>query len=110
MSKCKIPQKKRTVSWLETAANALNDLAKGATTESVDEWGIFGKDVESSIRSLDNVHYSARPNLLSKQALFQVSEPTPPFATQPVQYGQMNGQGSEMLNYKTLQSVHDRDY
>ena len=64
----------------------------------------------SSIRSLDNVHLQRKAKFAVQQALFQVSEPTPPFATQPVQYGQMNGQGSEMFNYQTLQSVHYRDY
>ena len=45
---------------METATNARNDLAKGATTEQVDEWEIFGKDVASSIRSLDNVHIQGK--------------------------------------------------
>ena len=64
------PTKKRTVSWIETAANALNDLAKGATTEPVDEWEIFGKTWLATIRSTCQFAlstmciYSARPNLL----------------------------------------------
>lgn len=33
---------------METAASALNELAKGATTGQEDEQGTFGKDLESA--------------------------------------------------------------
>ena len=38
------PKKTKKASWMETAASALTELAKGADHKE-DEWDVFGRDV-----------------------------------------------------------------
>lgn len=107
------PTKKRRVAWMETAANALNELAKGATTEQEDEWGTFGKDVANSIRALGSAHLQRKAKFAVQQALFHVSDVpncvTHVFPNQAKQYGQMVGE-SDTVNYQPLQTLRFEDY
>ena len=48
------PKRKRSSDspFLESAATALNKIAKGASSDNEDEWDTFGKDVANSLRGL----------------------------------------------------------
>jgi hypothetical protein len=69
------PKKKKKVSWMETAATALTEMAKDADNKvKEDEWDIFGRDVANSIRSLENRDLQRRVKFSIQTALFQASE------------------------------------
>ena len=61
---------------METAATALNELAKGAKVpEKVDdEWDIFGRDVANSIRGINNNDLRRRLKYNIQSAIFQTTE------------------------------------
>ena len=61
-------------SFLETAANALRDLAQASSTEEVeDEWDIFGKDVANSLRNLGDRNLQRKVKFAVQSAIFQAS-------------------------------------
>ena len=63
-------------SFLETAANALKDLAQASSTEEVeDEWDIFGKDVANSLRNLGDRNLQRKVKFAVQSAIFQATEP-----------------------------------
>jgi len=63
-------------SFLETAANALRDLAQASSTEEVeDEWDIFGKDVANSLRNLGDRNLQRKVKFAVQSAIFQATEP-----------------------------------
>ena len=65
---------------LESAASALNEIAKSTSTE--DEWDVFGKDVANSLRSLPNKDLQRRVKFAIQSAIFQTTEPPrPTYAT-----------------------------
>ena len=98
-------KKKLTATWMETAANALSNLANSSTIE--DEWDIFGKDVANSIRSLRSVHLQRKAKFAIQQVLFKVSDSATALpAGQSIQYSQVN---ADAFNYQPLQTIHYRD-
>ena len=100
-------KKKLTATWMETAANALSNLANSSTTE--DEWDIFGKDVANSIRSLKSVHLQRKAKFAIQQVLFKVSDSATALpAGQSIQYSQVNAD-ADAFNYQPLQTIHYRD-
>lgn len=69
------PKRKRpNAQWMETAASALNELAKGAKPPSIDEWDVFGKDVANSIRAISNAALQRRVKFAVQSAIFQTIE------------------------------------
>ena len=63
-------------SFLETAANALRDLAQASSTEEVeDEWDIFGKGVANSLRNLGDRNLHGKVKFAVQSAIFQATEP-----------------------------------
>ena len=63
-------------SFLETAANALRDLAQASSTEEVEaEWDIFGKDVANSLRNLGDRNLQRKVKFAVQSAIFQATEP-----------------------------------
>ena len=100
-------KKKLTATWMETAANALSNLANSSTKE--DEWDIFGKDVANSIRSLRSVNLQRKAKFAVQQVLFKVSDSATAFpAGQSIQYSQVNGD-ADAFNYQPLQTIQYRD-
>eukprot|EP00794_Sanderia_malayensis_P010569 gene10569-11690_t len=74
------PRRKRKIPWMEKAASALSDLAKGATNETPnnekkeDEWDVFGRDVANTIRGLGNTDWQRRVKFAIQTAIFQTVE------------------------------------
>ena len=69
------PKRKKKMSWMETAASALTELAKDTDNKvKEDEWDVFGRDVANSIRSLENKDLQRRVKFSIQTALFQGSE------------------------------------
>lgn len=70
------PKRKRKSSsenmWMETAANALSQLATESTKE--DEWDVFGKDIANSLRGLGNSESQRRAKFAIQSIIFQVAE------------------------------------
>lgn len=65
---------------LESAASALNEIAKSSSTE--DHWDVFGKDVANSLRSLPNKDLQRQVKFAIQSAIFQTTEPPrPTYAT-----------------------------
>ena len=71
-------RKKKSGEWMETAASALSELAKGAATCSSstvdDEWEIFGRDVANSIRGIKNKDLQRCVKFAVQTAIFQTTE------------------------------------
>ena len=69
-------KKKRNVQWMDTAASALIELAKGAASSSKedDEWGIFGRDVANSICAIKSEQLQRRAKFAVQTAIFQTTE------------------------------------
>lgn len=75
------PKRKRKIPWMEKAASALADLAKGAANETPsndekkeDEWDMFGRDVAHTIRGLGNTDWQRRVKFAIQTAIFQTVE------------------------------------
>ena len=73
------PKRKRSSDspFLESAATALNKIAKGASSDE-DEWDTFGKDVANSLRGLTDKDLQRRVKFAVQSAIFQTSEPRRP--------------------------------
>lgn len=71
-------KKSKIIPWTETAASALNELAKGSGSHEEDEWEIFGRDVANSLRSLQNVELQRRAKFAVQTAIFQSSQTAVP--------------------------------
>lgn len=69
-------KKKRNAQWMDTAASALSELAKGAASSSKedDEWDIFGRDVANSIRAIKSEDLQRRARFAVQTAIFQTTE------------------------------------
>ena len=74
------PKRKRSSDspFLESAAAALNKIAKGASSDNEDEWDTFGKDVANSLRGLTDKDLQRRVKFAVQSAIFQTSEPRTP--------------------------------
>ena len=100
--------KKTELPWMETAATALNKLAKGTLSspkQEEDEWDVFGGDVANSIRSLGNVHWQRRVKFAVQSAIFQGTEQARPMTTSAsdLHYGFNNPHdNSDALSYHRL--------
>ena len=83
------PKRKRGSSqWMETAASALSDHAKGAKSspKKNNEWEVFGRDVANSIRAINSVGLQRRVKFAIQSAIFQTTEqarPSVPQVPQP---------------------------
>ena len=69
-------KKKRNEQWMDTAASALSELAKGAASSSIedDEWDVFGKNVANSLRAIKSEDLQRRANCAVQTAIFQTTE------------------------------------
>ena len=63
---------------MESAATALNKIAKGVSSDDEDEWTTFGKDVANSLRGLPDKDLQRRVKFAVQSAIFQASEPRRP--------------------------------
>ena len=63
---------------MESAATALNRIAKGVSSDDEDEWTTFGKDVANSLRGLPDKDMQRRVKFAVQSAIFQTSEPRRP--------------------------------
>lgn len=61
--------------FLESATSALNQLTKNAASAQEDQWDIFGKDVASSLRGLEDKDLQRRVKFAVQTAIFQATEP-----------------------------------
>lgn len=61
--------------FLESATSALNQLTKNAASANEDQWDIFGKDVASSLRGLQDKDLQRRVKFAVQTAIFQATEP-----------------------------------
>ena len=64
--------------FLESAATALNRIAKGVSSDDEDEWTTFGKDVANSLRGLPDKDLQRKVKFAVQSAIFQASEPPRP--------------------------------
>lgn len=82
---------------------------KGTATEPPNEREVFAKDGACSNRP-SKLSSQDRAKFATQQAIYQVSEPNPKFATQPTYSGEMNSLGGEMFHHQLMQSIHDIDW
>lgn len=91
------PKRRRnSKAWMETAANALADIANNKDEE--DEWNVFGRDVANSLRSIENTFVQRQVKFAIQTAIFQASS-QPEEPSRPLMPMQHNYYGDHSQQY-----------
>ena len=61
--------------FLESAASALNKIAKGSSSDGDDEWDVFGRDVANLLRGLSDKDQQRREKFAIQSARLRSTEP-----------------------------------